>query len=180
MAADWLECTDKRYWLYDDEGPFCEYYGDYYSEEFFLDSDINRDFYVNLADLVALAYRWLYTEAYESNYIEAQMKFTPQTLNCKSKGNWVKAHLTLPEGFWPEDVDVNEPAIAEPMGAESEYIKVLGNNKGPVRLEITFDPEAFCDNLMDDGSLEATVIGSLTTGQYFYGTDTIKIKGRKD
>lgn len=109
--------------------------------------------------------------------IQAEMKLTPQTLNCNSKGNWVKAHFVLPEGILPEDVDVNAPAVAEPMGAESTYIKVFGNDDGPVRLEICFDREAFCDKLQDtdNGSLEVTVVGSLTTGQYFYGSDTIRI-----
>jgi len=117
---------------------------------------------------------------------EAEMKLTPQTLNCNSKGNWVKAHLTLPKGFLPEDVDVNATAVAEPIGAESEYIKVFGNDKGPVRLEIAFDREAFCDLfanedsiVADDGSLEITVIGSLTTGQYFHCTDTIRVIARR-
>ena len=114
--------------------------------------------------------------AYETNYIEAQMKFTPQMLNCNSKGKYIKAHFVLPEGFLPEDVDVNAPAIAEPMGIESESIKVLGAGTGPVRLEIAFDREAFCYLLTDDDSLEVTVIGSLTTSRYFYATDTIKIK----
>ncbi|MHC4498220.1 MAG: outer membrane protein assembly factor BamB family protein, partial [Planctomycetota bacterium] len=178
MAADWLECTDTRYWP---EGPFCDYYGDYYGEEYFLTGDINRDFYVNLADLAALAYRWLYTEAYKSNYIQAAMKFTPQALNCNSKGKWVKAHLTLPEGFLPEDVDVNESAIAEPMGVYSEYIKVLGNDDGPVRLEICFDRETFCAHaqITETGEVEVIVTGSLTTSRYFYATDTIRIINRR-
>ena len=45
--------------------------------------------------------------------VEAKMKFTPQTLNCNSSGNWVKAHFTFPEGFKLEDVDVNSPAVVE-------------------------------------------------------------------
>ena len=117
--------------------------------------------------------------AYEYNYIQAAMKLTPQTLNCNSKGKYVKAHLTLPEGFLPQDVDVNESAIAEPIGAESESIKVLGTGTGLVRLEITFDREAFCARITETGEVEITVIGSLVTGRYFYATDTIKIKPRR-
>jgi len=94
-------------------------------------------------------------------------------------GNLVKAHLTLPEGFLPEDVDVNEPAVAEPMNAYSEYIKVIGNDDGPVRLEICFDREAFCAQITETGEVEITVIGSLTTSRYSYATDTIKIKPRR-
>jgi len=114
--------------------------------------------------------------AYESNYIQAAMKLTPQTLNCASRGNCIKAHLTLPEGFLPQDVDVNESAIAEPMGIESEYIKVLGTGTGPVKLEVAFDREAFCDSITETDEVEITVIGPLTTSRYFSATDTIKIK----
>ena len=113
--------------------------------------------------------------AYEANYIEAEMNFTPKTINCSSKGNWVKAHLTLPDEFLPEDVDVNTPAWAEPLDLESEYIKLLGSHKGPVRLEIAFNREAFCEAFTEPGQLEATIIGSLTTGQKFFATDSIKI-----
>ena len=117
--------------------------------------------------------------AYETNYIQAAMKFTPQMLNCNSKGKYVKAYLTLPEGFLPEDVDVNESAMAEPMGIESEYIKVLGTGTGPVKLEICFDREAFCETITETSEVEITVIGSLTASRYFYATDTIKIKPRR-
>jgi len=113
--------------------------------------------------------------AYESNYIKVEMNFIPKTVNCNSKGNWVKAHITLPDEFLPEDVDVNTPAWAEPIDLESEYIKVLGSHKGPVKLEIAFDRQAFCDAITEPGQLEVTIIGSLTTGQNFYATDSIKI-----
>ena len=102
------------------------------------------------------------------------MHLTPQTLNCKSKGKYVKAHITLPEGFLAEDVDVNEPALAEPMGVESESIKVIG----PDKIEIAFDRQAFCDALAEDGELEVTVTGSFVDGLYFSATDTIRIIGR--
>ena len=54
MAADWLDCTDTSI---DPKtrDPLCDYAGD----EIFLAGDINRDQYVDLADLAALAYRWL-------------------------------------------------------------------------------------------------------------------------
>jgi len=107
--------------------------------------------------------------------VEAEMTLTPKALNCNSKGNWVKAHFTLPDEFLPEDVDVNEPAWAEPIDLESEYIKLLGSNKGPVKLEIAFNRETFCDAITEPGQLDVTIIGSLTTGQRFFASDSIKI-----
>ncbi|MHC4500425.1 MAG: LamG-like jellyroll fold domain-containing protein, partial [Planctomycetota bacterium] len=61
--------------------------------------------------------------------VEAVMQFTPQALNPNSKGKWVKAHLVLPEGFLPEDVNVNEPAVAKLMETETEsyHINVFIN-----------------------------------------------------
>ncbi|MHC4647068.1 MAG: choice-of-anchor Q domain-containing protein, partial [Planctomycetota bacterium] len=35
--------------------------------------------------------------AYEANYVEAWMKFTPQALNPGSEGRWMKLHFVLPE-----------------------------------------------------------------------------------
>jgi parallel beta-helix repeat protein/predicted outer membrane repeat protein len=118
--------------------------------------------------------------AHEADYVQVQMKFIPKTLNCSSKGNWLKAHFILPDEFSPEDVDADEPAVAALLGNKSEYIKVFGSGNGPVRLEVAFDRKAFCDKVTDtdDSSLEVTVIGSLTTGRYFYATGTIIIARR--
>ena len=106
------------------------------------------------------------------------MRVTPQALNYSSKGKYIKAHITLPEGFLPQDVDVNEPVIAEPMDVESEYINVLGSKNGPVKIEIAFDRQAFCEALTETDEVEIIVTGSFVDGRYFYATDTITIIGR--
>jgi len=110
--------------------------------------------------------------------VEAEMKLTPQSLNCASRGKYIKAHVTLPEGILPEDVDVNEPALAEPVDVESEYIKILGNGDNPVKVEIGFDRQEFCDCVAETGQMEVTVSGYLTSGQLFIATDTVKIGNR--
>jgi len=114
---------------------------------------------------------------WEGCALEVEVRLTPQMLNCESEGNWVKAHVILPEGYWPEDIDVNTPAVAEPMGAESEYIKVFDNGKGKFGVEIGFDREAFCAAGVEseDGYLDVTVTGRLLTGQRFEGADMIKV-----
>ena len=110
--------------------------------------------------------------------VEAQLKLTPQTLSCDSKGKWVKAHVTLPEEYYPEDIDVNTPAIAEPPGVESEFIEVNEYSDGYFDVQIYFDREIFCEVLSEseDGFLEVTVTGSLTDGRKFQGSDTIKLQ----
>ena len=108
--------------------------------------------------------------------VEAEMTLTPHALSCASKGRWVKAHVVLPEGYLPEDVDISTPAVALPMDIESEYMKVFASGKGPVSVEIRFDRQVFCEALTETGEIEVTVYGYLTTGREFYATDTIRIK----
>lgn len=113
--------------------------------------------------------------------VEAEMQLAPQTLNCKSKNNFVKAHTTLPEGILAEDIDVNKAVVAEPGGTKSKYLKVLGNDKGRVMVEAGFGREDFCGNVPDvnDGMLDITVCGYLKDGQRFCGSDTIRVIKRR-
>jgi len=113
--------------------------------------------------------------AYEANYIQLAMKLTPQALNPGSQGNWVKAHFVLPEGFLPEDVHTNTPAVIVPLGIESDYINVFINEDGLVEIEAAFSRSDFCGSAATDDATDVMVIGLLTSGQNFYGTDTIKI-----
>jgi len=123
--------------------------------------------------------------AYEFVPVKVAMQLTPRVLNCNSNVKWLKANFFLPKGFWPECVDVNAPAVARPVEIEpeyeidSEYVRVFGGGHGFVRVEAAFDYGAFCtfyDSIADTGNgpIEVKVIGFFITGQYFYGTDTIK------
>jgi len=107
--------------------------------------------------------------------IEVPMKFTPQALNPGSKGNWVKAHFVLPEEYKVEDVDANRPAILKPGDVESEYMNVFINDDGLVEIEAAFNRSDFCSIVTGAEPMEVMVAGWLTSGQQFYGTDTIKI-----
>jgi len=112
--------------------------------------------------------------------VEVELKLTPQMLNCDSHGNWLKAHVIMPEGIYPEDIDVNTPAVAEPPGTESEFIEVNEYSDGYFDVQIYFDREIFCQALSEseEGLLEVTVTGSFITGGTFEGTDTIRLLGR--
>jgi hypothetical protein len=107
-----------------------------------------------------------------------RMRFTPHALAPGGRGKWIKAHLVLPEGFLPEDVDANSPATLKflALEAESQFMEVFLNEDNLVEVEITFDRSIFCGA----GSAEATVkvVGSFSGGGYFRGTDTIKIINR--
>jgi len=120
-------------------------------------------------------YPHLFWEQCPRPSLEMPMHFTPRTLNPKSKGKWVKAHFVLPEGFTVEDVNTNSPArIIEPFTADSNYMDVFLNEGGLVKIMAAFDRAVFCSNGSAQGNV--VVIGRLTNSQYFYGTDTIRIK----
>lgn len=103
------------------------------------------------------------------------MKFTPQAVNPGSSGNWVKAHLVLPEGFEVGDVDGNSPAVLEPGSVESNDVNVFVNEDGFVEVEAAFDRRAFCAAGISGEAIEVTVTGAFVDGGQFYGTDTIRI-----
>jgi hypothetical protein len=110
--------------------------------------------------------------------IQVPVKFTPGALNPYSSGRWVKAHLVLPEGFGFDDVDADRPArVTEPFDPdiESAYMNVFVNDANLVEVEAAFHRGELCAAGVDSNSIEVIVVGLFTTGQEFYGTDTIKI-----
>ncbi|MHC4455656.1 MAG: right-handed parallel beta-helix repeat-containing protein [Planctomycetota bacterium] len=116
--------------------------------------------------------------AYEFDFrIEVPMKLTPQALNCDSEGQWVKAHFVLSEEFLLEDVDTNEPIVAELMGSEiqADHMNVFINKDGLVEIEAAFSRADFCSAVTVYRPVDVTVRGMFTAGYYFCGTDTIKI-----
>ncbi|MHC4913196.1 MAG: right-handed parallel beta-helix repeat-containing protein, partial [Planctomycetota bacterium] len=110
-------------------------------------------------------------------WMEVPMKFTPRVLNTKSRGKQLKAHLILPEGFGVDDVDIDTPAMLEPLGIASDYVKAVVNKEGLVEIKTAFARSDFCAG-GNYGPAEVIVVGLLNSGQhglYFYGTDTIKV-----
>jgi len=111
--------------------------------------------------------------------MEVPMKFTPRVLNTKSRGKQLKAHLILPEGFSVDDVDTDTPAMLEPLGIASDYVKAVINKDGLVEIKTAFARSKFCSG-GNYGPAEVIVVGLLKSGEYglyFYGTDTIKVTG---
>ncbi len=44
--------------------------------------------------------------------VEVQAKFSPTTLNLKSKGKWINCNITLPEGYNAANVDIAGMRVA--------------------------------------------------------------------
>jgi hypothetical protein len=106
--------------------------------------------------------------------MQVPMKLTPRTLNCLSYGNWVTAHLTLPEGFTIADVDSNRPAVLHSFGFESASLHIFVNENELVEIKAAFEREAVC-SLAGDWPEALTVAGFLTDGNIFLGTSTVRM-----
>jgi hypothetical protein len=106
--------------------------------------------------------------------MQVPMKLTPRTLNCRGKGNWVKAHLTLPEGFTVADVDPNRPAVLHSFGFQSLPLYVFVNDNSLVEIEAAFEREAVC-SLVGDWPQKLTVAGFLADGNIFLGTSMVRM-----
>jgi hypothetical protein len=106
--------------------------------------------------------------------MQVPMKLTPRKLNCRSEGNWVKAHLTLPQGVSVADVDPDRPAVLHSFGFESAPLYVFVNKDKLVEIEAAFEREAVC-SLAGDWPQMLTVAGFLTDGSIFLGTSSVRI-----
>ncbi|MGB2808801.1 MAG: GLUG motif-containing protein [Sedimentisphaerales bacterium] len=106
--------------------------------------------------------------------MQVPMKLTPRTLNCRSYGKWVKAHITLPEGFTVADVDPDRPAVLHSFGFQSAPLYVFVNKDKLVEVEAPFEREAVC-SLAGDWPEVLTVAGLLTDGRIFLGRSTVRI-----
>lgn len=136
----------------------------------FLGEDIN-----GTEDIWKIAEGFDYPRLWWELYpLEVAMKWTPEMLNCESKGKWVKAHLTLPEGFVVEDVDAETAIVLSGYGLESVYVDVILNDEEKVDVKAAFDREEFCSTV-EDFEEDLTVIGFFADGNIFYGADVIEV-----
>lgn len=116
-------------------------------------------------------YKAKFWVTYTPTPITVKVTITPKTLNTKSKGEWVTAHINLPEPFQEKDIDINSVKLwykgsyvqAEWGGVEEDY------------LIVKFSREKIIEILKGiKGYVELRVTG-LVNDIEFYGTDVLKI-----
>jgi len=112
--------------------------------------------------------------------IESYLRIIPHTINRKNRPSKIMAWLLLPKGITKDQIDANEPLILFPgnIDSTSQYVFQHGR-KGHKRTSILafFSKADLLAAVGDNGKVQVFVLGRLTTGQYFYGTDTIRIIG---
>jgi len=101
--------------------------------------------------------------------IPVTVNVDPDTLNLKSKGNWITAYITLPEGYSVDDIDL----VSVKLG---DIAASWGEVQGTV-LMVKFDRQVVA-NTLSPGSVTLTITGELTNGQPFSGSDTMRVMSK--
>ena len=115
-------------------------------------------------------------ERLASPAIEASINIDPNSLNLKSKGNWITAYIELPEGYDAADIDVSSVLLNDTVPAESKPAS-LGDYDadGIIDLMVKFNRDEVTDLLEAADEVEITITGDLIEGPRFEGKDIIKV-----
>jgi hypothetical protein len=127
----------------------------------------------------------VYSEPNEVNItvigpVEANLCIMPKVLNCRSFQPKIMAFLRLPKDITKDQIDVNTPLLLYPgqIKADWEWISREFDFKcrdWNITILAIFDKDKLIDAIDVNGPAQLAVVGQLKTGQYFFGTDDIKI-----
>jgi parallel beta-helix repeat protein len=118
----------------------------------------------------------------------ATVDVNPDTLNLKSKGRWITAHIELPEDYNASNIDRSTILLNDTIPVDSFWLdkpleSVIGDydNDGITDLMVKFDRQALIDYLKTKGITDAEVTLAITgkaNEKSFKVTDTIKVIGQ--
>jgi hypothetical protein len=109
--------------------------------------------------------------------VEADVHIVPRVINRRSHMKRIIAIMRLPEDIAKSDI-ADDPFVLYPgesdEGIEATWQRVSGwGNK--VTVFALFDKDELMDAVPDNDRVELIVVGRLESGQYIYGSDTVRI-----
>jgi len=108
-------------------------------------------------------------------FVEAAIDIDPDTLNLRSRGQWVTCYIELPEGYSVEDIDVGSLLLLEAVAAEPRPVNVGDYDAdGVPDLMVKFSRSALAA-LLSPGDQEIVLTGFLMDGTPLVGSDTIRV-----
>ena len=119
--------------------------------------------------------------------INALVDINPDTLNMKSRGQYVTVYITLPDGYNVADIDTASIQIADISGdpitgfsIDESFTPVIGDRDEDEipDLSVKFDRQALIALPLIPGDRSITIEGDLTTSEHFSGSDTIRVIDR--
>ena len=106
----------------------------------------------------------------------ATIDINPNTINTKSKGNWINCDIWLPEGNDVGDIVPESIVFEGEVEADTVVIDVINQV-----VTVQFDRSAVQELLIDRGmfgdEVEVIVSGELVDANTFAGTEIIKVLG---
>jgi len=115
--------------------------------------------------------------AYEAPVsIEADVHIVPRVINRNNHLKRAIAIVQLPDGISKRDV-ADEPFMlyaGDSEGIEATWQRVVGWGRRASVFAL-FDKAQLMDAVEYNGRIELTVVGKLTSGQYIYGSDTVRV-----
>lgn len=101
------------------------------------------------------------------------------TVILRDIGDWeIMAMVRLPEGVTKAQIDLDQPLLLYPgeIEATRQYAIQWGGRWRPrTTIFSYYDKSELMDAIPDDGYVELEVVGKLNTGQWFYGSDSVRI-----
>lgn len=111
----------------------------------------------------------------------AEIDLDPNTLNLKSKGEWITTYIELPEGYDVVDIDVSSILMnyTIPVGVEDSTMIGDYDSDGNSDLMVKFNRTIVSEFLLSQGTMYGnvtlTITGELFDGTPFEGPCIIKV-----
>jgi predicted outer membrane repeat protein len=122
--------------------------------------------------------------AYETTLaIQGQLTILPKTINDNGRGKKILAVMRIPEQMNEGEIDINEKLVLYPgqiVAIAQKIVPTSTQNYSNIRLYAVFDKTKVIDAVSEYGNVGLTVIGRCISGEYFYGTDMVKINSRRN
>jgi cell wall-associated NlpC family hydrolase len=133
---------------------------------------------VSVANIPSAPYIIRSTETEIIPIIPATVDFDPNTLNLKSKGNWVSVYIELPIGhdYNISMINVTTVMLNNQIYAEAKLFAIGDyDNDGILDIMVKFNRKAIQAIFEVGEQVKVTISGKLIDGRIFEGRDTIKV-----
>ena len=110
--------------------------------------------------------------------MQGELSVIPRTINCSSQRQTILALIRQSKQISRNVIDIYEQLVLYPgpIGATRQYCVPAGRpDNSNVKTYAVFDKAIFLDAMQNNDNSEITVVGVLTTGEYFYCTDNVRI-----
>jgi hypothetical protein len=133
---------------------------------------------VQIKNIPMYPYIVRFTETDVIPIIPATADFNPNTLNLKSKGNWVTVYIELPvgHGYNVSMINLTTVMLNGQVYAEAKPFAIGDyDSDGIPDIMVKFNRAAVQTILQVGDQVEITISGKLTDGRVFEGKDTIQV-----